>query len=87
MGIAGSLANTIVESAFHVVDTVNISSKAATGNKTPSTMSIVSKIWEKEGAFGFGRGFSACFYGAQASGFIYFLLYKAIKQELHEYWG
>ena len=43
MGVAGSIANIISESAFHAVDTVNIRAKAS--NKHVSTLSVVNKIW------------------------------------------
>ena len=77
MGIAGSLANIICESAFHAVDTVNIRAKAST--KQLSTLSMVNKIWAKEGVYGFSKGFTACFYGASVCGFMYFSFYKAFK--------
>ena len=77
MGIAGSIANIICESAFHAVDTVNIRAKASEGSI--STLSMVNKIWRKEGLYGFSKGFSACFYGASICGFMYFSLYKAFK--------
>ena len=32
LGVAGSLANMIMEVVFHVIDTVNIRSKVAEGN-------------------------------------------------------
>ena len=77
LGIAGSLATTICESSFHAVDTVNIRAKARPD--MISTMSMMSKIWAQEGLYGFSKGFSACFYGAAACGFIYFTLYKLFK--------
>ena len=46
--------------------------------------SLVNKIWQKEGLYGFGKGFSACFYGAAACGFIYFALYKFLKSIFKE---
>ena len=49
--------------------------------------SLVNKIWQKEGLYGFGKGFSACFYGAAACGFIYFALYKALKGVFKDYFG
>lgn len=49
--------------------------------------SLMSKIWAKEGLYGFGKGFSACFYGAAASGFIYFSLYKYFKNTFRETFG
>lgn len=77
MGVAGSLAFTTVECLFHVVDTVNIRAKAS--SQDISTMGMINKIWAKEGPIGFGKGFSACFYGATFSGFLYFCLYKKLK--------
>ena len=41
-------------------------------------------IYAKEGAYGFARGFSACFYGSVFCGFTYFFMYKTIKQLLYE---
>jgi hypothetical protein len=77
MGVAGSLGLTIVECAFHLVDTVNIRTKTSTAEM--STGSMLSQIWKKEGVFGFGRGFSACLYGSMVCGFMYFVLYKYLK--------
>ena len=37
--------------------------------------------------YGFGRGFSACFYGSIFCGFSYFFLYKSIKLQLYETLG
>jgi solute carrier family 25 phosphate transporter 3 len=49
-----------------------------------SMATLVTKIWAKEGIIGFGRGFSAAFYGGLFSGFSYFYLYKHFKQILFE---
>ena len=83
MGFAGSLAHTTVECLFHFVDTVNIRAKAAETSMT--TMSMVNKIWAKEGIVGFGKGFSACFYGSAFGGFLYFVLYKTLKTHMGDY--
>jgi hypothetical protein len=77
MGVAGSLANLIVESMFHFADTVNVRAKTSEGNH--SSLKVVTSIYKKEGIQGFSRGFSACFYGSVACGFIYFSLYKYFK--------
>lgn len=87
MGIAGSLANLCVETTFHFIDTVNIRTKAVATGAQENMGSIVNKIWQKEGLYGFGKGFSACFYGAAASGFLYFSLYKALKGTLKDVVG
>ena len=84
MGIAGSLANLAVETSFHFIDTVNIRSKAQQGGEPQSMFSLVHKIWRKEGLYGFGKGFSACFYGAAACGFLYFALYKFLKNHFKD---
>lgn len=83
MGFAGSMAHTTVECLFHFVDTVNIRTKAS--EASISTMSMVNKIWAKEGIVGFGRGFSACFYGSAVGGFLYFCLYKTLKGHMGDY--
>ena len=49
--------------------------------------SMVNKIWRKEGLYGFGKGFSACFYGAAACGFLYFAIYKYLKGVMKDYFG
>jgi len=82
MAIAGCLAHTTVETSFHMVDTVNIRSKANPTSGNTTMLSLVSKIWQKEGLIGFGRGFSAAFYGAVMSGFSYFFLYTLFKQKI-----
>ena len=82
MAFAGSLANLVVESMFHVVDTVNIRTKLS---ETPiSSLSMVQKIYAKEGLYGFSKGFSACFYGSAICGFVYFSLYKLFKTHFKE---
>lgn len=85
MGVAGSLANLIVEGGFHMVDTVNVRAKVS--DKHMSSLSMVKMIYKKEGVFGFSKGFSACFYGSVACGFIYFSLYKLFKGVFKDYLG
>ena len=48
---------------------------------------MVTRIWTKEGLAGFGRGFSACFYGGAVSGFLYFGFYKQFKTVYREVFG
>lgn len=85
MGVAGSLANLTVEAMFHFADTVNVRAKISDGND--SSLKIVEKIYKKEGLKGFSRGFSACFYGSVACGFIYFSLYKLFKIYFKDYFS
>lgn len=85
MGIAGSLANLMVEAGFHFADTVNTMNKIS--EKNMSTISTVKHLYKKEGLYGFSRGFSACFYGSITCGFIYFSLYKIFKQTFKDYLG
>ena len=77
LAIAGSISNAIVECTFHFADTVNIRAKAS--EKSVSTAAMISKIYLKDGVQGFGKGFSACFYGAAIYGFTYFAIYKVLK--------
>lgn len=86
MGVAGSLANTVCETSFHLVDTVNIRSKAMSGVNTTMAGQI-NKIWAREGLYGFCKGFSACFYGGVMTGFLYFALYKQFKHSFHDLLG
>lgn len=37
--------------------------------------------------YGFGRGFSACFYGSILCGITYFYLYKSIKLQFYNVFG
>lgn len=80
LAIAGSLANLIVESSFHFADTVNVKTKVS--EKNTSSINMVKKIFAKEGVYGFSKGFSATFYGSIVCGFIYFSLYKELKENV-----
>lgn len=86
MGIAGSLSLGTVEAAFHFVDTVNIKSKA-TEKESHSAMTMVRKIWAAEGVVGFGRGIGAAVYGNYMAGFLYFVCYKWLKNNMPELGG
>lgn len=85
MGMAGSLANLAVEAGFHFVDTVNVRAKVSDTHM--SSIKMVEKIYKSEGLYGFGKGFSACYYGSIACGLIYFSLYKFFKQISRDYLG
>jgi hypothetical protein len=80
IAIAGCISHVAVETSFHMIDTVNIKSKATPQMASSNFLSLVSKIWAHEGIIGFGRGFSAAFYGSVFAGFTYFFLYKLLKQ-------
>uniref|UniRef100_A0A7S3CRB4 Mitochondrial carrier protein n=1 Tax=Strombidium rassoulzadegani TaxID=1082188 RepID=A0A7S3CRB4_9SPIT len=78
----------VCECVFHLVDTVNIRSKVNDGsNQSKNTWQQIRAIYTKEGLFGFGKGFSACFYGSIFCGFSYFFLYKFMKLTLYERYG
>lgn len=85
MGVAGSIANLVVESSFHFADTVNVRAKLS--EKSVSSLYIAKKIYSKEGLYGFSKGFSACFYGSVICGFLYFSLYKVFKPFFKEFFG
>ena len=85
MGVAGSLANTVVEAGFHVMDTINVRTKVSESNISSSMM--VRKIYAKEGVYGFLKGFSACYYGSVVCGFLYFSLYKLFKIYFKDLFG
>lgn len=50
-------------------------------------MSMISKIYRKDGILGFGKGFSAAFYGGAIYGFAYFTVYKILKGHFKEFFG
>ena len=77
IGAAGSLATLIVDGTFHVVDTLNIRAKAHPTEI--STYNLMKEIWAKEGLYGFGKGYTAMFYGSACFGFVYFSAYKYLK--------
>ena len=79
IAVAGCFSHVCVESFFHMIDTVNIRSKANPSSSSTSMLTLMRNIWAKEGVIGFGRGFSAAFYGSVFSGFAYFFLYKYFK--------
>jgi hypothetical protein len=79
------LANVIVECTFHFADTVNIRTKA--NEKNISSTNMMRRIYRKEGILGFGKGFSAAFYGAAIYGFCYFTIYKMLKTYLADKFG
>lgn len=87
LGIAGSLAQMACDCSFHIVDTLNIRMKIPENTASKSTFDSVRNIYAREGAYGFGRGFSACFYGSILCGLIYFYMYKSIKLKLYEQFG
>jgi len=47
----------------------------------------MQRIYQKEGLFGFAKGFSACYYGSPLYGFIFFYFYKQIKLWFKEVFG
>jgi hypothetical protein len=85
MGVAGSIANLTVEAGFHFLDTVNV--RAKTSEQHVSSITMVRKIYSKEGLYGFSKGFSACYYGSILCGLIYFSLYKFYKTVFRDYFG
>lgn len=89
LGVAGSIAHVFCECFFHVIDTVNIRSKVmdTSASQQRSNYQFIRKIYQKEGVYGFGRGFSACFYGSIFCGFSYFSIYKGVKLKLYETFG
>jgi hypothetical protein len=83
--VESSLALFTIETLFNFADTFNVGEKKNYSND--STMKMLQKIYKNEGLMGFGRGFSAMFYGSVFCGFIYFSLYKVFKVEFKKYFG
>lgn len=87
MGVAGSLANMFVECQFHILDTINIKSKVSNTVQNMNVAEQIKYVYNKEGLFGYARGFSACFYGSIFCGCVYFYLYKHVKMNQHKVFG
>lgn len=45
----------------------------------------MNHIYQKEGLIGFGKGFSAAFYGAALYGLVFFGTYKVVKGFFRDY--
>jgi len=82
MAFAGSLANVLMQCAFHPMDTVNIAAKSR--KKPQSSSEVGRKIYAREGVAGLLKGVTPNFYGNVLYGVVYFWLYKYLKQVVGE---
>lgn len=49
-----------------------------------NSYNFFSKVISEEGILGITKGVSACFYGSMISGFVYFGMYKWLKERMHK---
>jgi hypothetical protein len=73
----------ISEASFYYIDLINAKSKMLEVNVGITEM--MKRVFKEDGLAGFYKGFSASYYSAIISGFIYFYLYKAVKVHLIEH--
>jgi hypothetical protein len=79
MGIAGLLGQMTADFIFHPIDLVNVRTKFFFQERL-STLTIAKRIMKTTGILGFFRGGSVTLLGSSLNGFIYFSLYKKIKE-------
>lgn len=83
MGIAGLLAQVTTDFVFHPLDLVNTRTKYFYADKL-SSFTIINKIKNSTGISGFFRGGSVTILGSSVAGFIYFSVYKKIKDAMKQ---
>ena len=72
--LAGTAATVAVEFATHGIDTVNMRSKAVSGNKK-----LLYNMFKLEGFASLFRGVTAVVYGYAFSSMIYFYTYAVLR--------
>jgi len=82
VGAAGSITMLVSESAFYCIDAINARSKILETNV--GFIEMCKKVLCAEGYTGLYKGYSATYYSAILSGWLYFMLYKGFKNELKE---
>ena len=82
VGAAGSLTVLVSESSFYWLDAINAKSKMLRHNL--GLFEMAPKVLYEEGAYGFFKGYSSTYYSTMYSGFVYFYVYKALKNIMNE---
>ena len=83
VGAAGSLTMTICDASLYSIESINARSKILRGENVGFT-EMTKRILKNEGINGMYKGYSASFYSIMIHGFVYFYIYKAIKQTLKD---
>jgi hypothetical protein len=83
MGIIGLLAQVSTDYLFHPLDLVNVRTKFYY-RESQSTYTTTSRILNSTGISGFFRGGSVTLMASSIGGFIYYALYKNIREQIKE---
>ena len=86
MGIAGLLGQMTTDIFFHPIDVVNTKTKYFFSEKL-SIRQMARKIFMSEGLFGIFRGGTIMLWGSAFSGFVYFSLYRRLKEFFKKKFG
>lgn len=81
MGVAGLLGQVTTDFLFHPLELINVRTKFDYAKKL-STFTTAKNIIDTKGIPGFFRGGSVTILGSSFGGFIYFSLYKKIKEKV-----
>lgn len=79
IGVAGLLAQVATDFIFHPLDLINTRTKYYFQEKL-STITTTKRIYHSTGLPGFFRGGTVTIFGSSLAGFIYFSIYKHIKE-------
>ena len=77
--LAGTAATVAVEFATHGIDTINMRSKAVSGNKK-----LLYNMFKLEGFASLFSGVTAVVYGYAFSSMIYFYVYARLRDDFYE---
>ncbi len=83
IGAAGSLTMTMCDLTLYSMESINARSKVLRGENV-GFMDMTRRILKNEGISGMYKGYSASFYSIMIHGFVYFYIYKAVKNLMKE---
>lgn len=86
MGIAGLLGQMTTDIIFHPIDVVNTRTKFFFSEKL-NIRQMAKKIYGSEGLFGIFRGGTIMLWGSAFSGFVYFSVYRRLKEFFKKKFG
>jgi hypothetical protein len=86
IGASGSLTMVINDFALYSIESVNARSKILRGENV-SFSDMTRQIIKNEGLLGMYKGYSASFYSIIIHGFVYFYIYKALKQTMKDFFN
>jgi hypothetical protein len=85
-GAAGSLTMVINDFALYSIESINARSKILRGENI-GFGDMTRQIIKNEGFLAMYKGYSASFYSIIIHGFVYFYIYKALKQSMKDFFN